>query len=74
MLSVRHKEALQQARARGDQNVYFVDGEGIFRGPYEDSCTVDGTHPNDLGMSKMADAIGKMLERALRGNPIFKEA
>lgn len=67
-------DSFREARARGDQNVYFVDGEGIFRGPYEDSCTVDGTHPNDLGMSKMADAIGKMLERALRGNPIFKEA
>ena len=66
-------DSFREARARGDENVYFIDGEGMFRGPAEDSCTVDGTHPNDLGMWKMADAIGRMLERALRGNPIFKE-
>ena len=66
-------DSFREARERGDKNVYFVDGEGMFRGPYEDSCTVDGCHPNDLGMMKMADAIGRMLERSLRGNPIFKE-
>jgi len=66
-------DSFREARARGDNNVYFIDGEGIFRGPYEDSCTVDGTHPNDLGMAKMAEAIGRMLERALRGSSVFKE-
>ena len=66
-------DSFREARARGDKNVYFIDGEGMFRGPFEDCCTVDGCHPNDLGMMKMAEAIGKMLERSLRGNPIFKE-
>jgi len=66
-------DSYREARARGDKNVYFIDGEGIFRGPYEDSCTVDGTHPNDLGMAKIAEAIGRMLERALRGSSVFKE-
>lgn len=61
------------ARAEGDEKVYFIDGEGIFRGPYEDSCTVDGSHPNDIGMMKMAEAIGKMLERSLRNTPVFSE-
>ncbi len=55
------------ARSQGDEMAFYIDGEGFFRGPDEDSCTVDGTHPNDLGMMKMADAIGKKLERALRG-------
>ena len=48
--------------AEGDSNVFFLDGHTFFRGPDEDSCTVDGCHPNDLGFHRMADHI----ERALR--------
>ncbi len=49
----------------GDKNVYFIDGESIFRGPFEDACTVDGGHPNDLGFSLMAEAVTAVLKRAL---------
>ncbi len=66
-------DTYRYARENGDKNVYYIDGEGIFRGPEEDSCTVDGSHPNDLGMMKMAEAIGRVLERALRGNIVFSE-
>ena len=45
------------ALGEGDENVYFIDGEGIFRGPYEDCCTVDSVHPNDFGFLRMAEAI-----------------
>jgi len=54
------------ARENGDKNVWFIDGQGIFRGPDEDLCTVDGTHPSDVGFMKMADAIERILVRALR--------
>lgn len=67
-------DTFRYARKNGDNNVYYIDGEGIFRGPDEDCCTVDGTHPNDIGMIKMADAIGRIIERALRGNPLLTEA
>ena len=30
-----------------------------------EECTVDNCHPNDLGMTGMADAIGKAVEYAL---------
>jgi hypothetical protein len=46
-----------QAKAGGDENVYFIDGEGIFKGAYEDCCTVDSIHPNDYGFLRMAEAI-----------------
>ena len=59
-------DTFRRARELGDTNVYYIDGEGLFRGPYEDCCTVDGCHPNDLGMMMMADSIGRVLERALR--------
>ena len=60
----------EQARAQGDGNVYYIDGGEIFRGPHEDQCTVDGTHPTDIGFSLMADAIGCALRQALMKNSI----
>ena len=59
-------DTFRRARELGDTNVYYIDGEGLFRGPYEDCCTVDGCHPNDLGFAFMADKIGRVIERALR--------
>lgn len=49
----------------GDQNVYFIDGENIM-GQFDPSaCTVDMVHPNDLGFSRMAEIIGKVVSEAL---------
>ena len=62
-------DTFRYAKGRGDQNVYFIDGEGLFRGAFEDSCTVDNTHPNDLGFSKMAEAVTCVLRRVLRDMP-----
>ncbi len=58
-------DTYKYARSTGDENVYFIDGESVFRGKYLDMCTVDGTHPNDLGFALMADAVGDTLARAL---------
>ena len=62
----------ENARNRGDQKVWFLDGGEIFAqaealGIPADSCTVDGCHPNDLGFACMAKAFGDMLEIMLRG-------
>lgn len=58
-------ESFCRARANGDKNVYYIDGASIFRGPYQNMCTVDSCHPNDLGFALMADAITAELERAM---------
>lgn len=58
-------ETYRRARADGDRKVFYIDGESLFRGPYEDMCTVDGCHPNDLGFALMADAIGAELAREM---------
>lgn len=58
-------ESFRRAWESGDRNVYFIDGEGFFRGRDEDMCTVDGCHPNDLGFAHMADVIGCELDRVL---------
>lgn len=59
-------ETYQKAISQGDNNVYFIDGESVFRGPYENICTVDGAHPTDMGFALMADAIEATLKKAFR--------
>ena len=58
-------ETYRHAITSGDKHVYFVDGESMLRGHYEDMCTVDGTHPNDLGMALMADAVSETIRRII---------
>ena len=57
-------DTYRYARANKDKNVYFIDGAGVFRGPYQDLCTTDGCHPTDIGFALMADAIECELKRA----------
>ena len=58
-------ETYRYAITNGDRNVYFIDGESLFRGRHEDMCTVDGCHPNDLGFAYMADAVYETLRRIM---------
>ncbi len=55
------KRTYDNARARGDINVRFVDGETLFGTTDRDMCTVDGVHPTDLGFLRMADALEPVL-------------
>ena len=50
-----------RARRAGDQNVYFLDGARLFGTHDPENCTVDGTHPTDLGFYRMAEGIYKKL-------------
>ena len=64
-------DTYRYAYEHGDRNVYYIDGSSIFRGPYEDMCTVEGTHPNDLGFALMADAIGATIRRSFTQKKIY---
>ena len=55
----------RNAKGRGDQNVYFIDGWSLYDGRDRDSCSVDATHPNDLGFFRMAQTIEPVLQTAL---------
>ena len=48
----------------GDKNVYFLNGEEFFSEeiPF-DYCTVDGCHPNDVGMLMMAKGFERVLTK-----------
>lgn len=49
----------------GDKNVYFIDGQRLFKDENRDCCTVDGAHPNDAGSLRMAEVIGYTVNEAL---------
>ena len=49
----------------GDENVYFVDGLTMMSDDTYSDRTVDVTHPTDLGMQRMAYAIGTVLHEVL---------
>lgn len=59
------RRTYENAVAAGDNKVWFIDGESLFGGRDRDACTVDGTHPNDLGFLRMADGIEPVLRLAL---------
>lgn len=67
---IQRREAVratyEEAKAAGDENVYFIDGGTLFEGEGWDSCTVDGGHPNDLGFYRMSVKIGAVVEEALK--------
>ena len=58
-------ETYRIARENGDNNVYFIDGALLFTGEFSDCCTVDRTHPNDLGFYRMGNVIGEAVGKLL---------
>ena len=63
-------DTLRYARANGDDKIWFVDGASLFRGRWTDACTVDGTHPNDLGFALFAEKLEDEIRHALM-HPIY---
>ncbi len=58
-------ESYRRAKAAGDKNVYFIDGETLCRNIGREGF-VDCTHPNDLGFLEMSQVIGGLLEQVLK--------
>lgn len=52
-----------KAMADGDKNVYFIDGNSLWGEYGYDCCTVDGCHPTDLGMWRMAEMVTNTIRR-----------
>ena len=60
------KATYDRAKAEGDENVYFIDGETFFLDyPERELCFIDTIHPNDIGFLKMADRIEPVLRELL---------
>ena len=61
------RRTFEHAQAAGDRRVRFLDGEALFGDCERWDCLVDGTHPNDLGFRRMADALTPVLRELLAG-------
>ena len=59
------KATYENAKSRGDENVYFIDGKSFFGEEERQFCTTDTVHPNDYGFHKMAQVIEPMLKSIL---------
>lgn len=57
------KRTYENAKASGDNNVYFIDGQTLFGDKDWDGCTMDNCHPNDLGFYRMAQGVAPVLEK-----------
>ncbi len=56
-------QTVANAKARGDENVYFADVPAeIVASGVDGSFAVDGCHPNDLGFFCMAKALSKVMK------------
>lgn len=49
-------------RSKGDLNIYFFDGSKSLGSEDFFECTVDGSHPTDLGFIRMANALESTLK------------
>lgn len=59
------RNSFERAKANGDENVHFVDGESFFG--YSKGYMKDNAHPNDAGQGKMAEVVTAVLKRAFAG-------
>ncbi len=59
------RKTYENALARGDKNVWFIDGETLFGDEDRELCTVDRIHPNDLGFYRMAKRVAPVLQEML---------
>lgn len=62
--SIIIQDTCKWASDRGNR-VWFLDWKALLGADARCSCTVDGTHPNDLGFYRMARAVYEPLKQAL---------
>ncbi len=55
------KNLVAERRIAGDDRIFFLDGSAILGEDY-DECTVDGSHPTDLGAARIAAALQSAIE------------
>jgi lysophospholipase L1-like esterase len=57
------KAAYDKLQAEGVEGLYYVEGEHLLGD--DDEATTDSSHPSDLGMMRMADALEPVLRAIL---------
>jgi len=58
------RDLVAKRKKEGDKNIYFLDGSTVLGDDYYE-CTVDGSHPTDLGSYRIAGALSNAIEEIL---------
>ncbi|HLP11696.1 MAG TPA: SGNH/GDSL hydrolase family protein [Flavobacteriales bacterium] len=58
------KSTYDEARAQGIKKVYYLEAKNLLGTDHEG--TIDGTHLNDLGFSRIAEVIGKKIGKIIK--------
>ncbi len=58
------KNLVAKRQKNGDNNVYFLDGTTVLGEDYHE-CTVDGSHPTDLGSYRIANSLLEKIREIL---------
>lgn len=59
------KKTYDNAKARGDENVYLIDICRELYTKYGNEYTVEGTHPTDVGFFGMAEAVWEVMKTVI---------
>ena len=59
------RKTYENAKATGDENVYFIAGPDLLIKDVWETALVDAAHPNDSGFLSMAKTVGALLEEIL---------
>ncbi|MEX2415243.1 MAG: SGNH/GDSL hydrolase family protein [Paenibacillaceae bacterium] len=57
------RDTVERLRSEGDTHLHFLDGFKLLGEEDASECTVDGSHPTDLGFLRMSRSL----------EPIFRE-
>jgi len=63
-------DLVKKLRATGDKHIHFYPGTDLLGVRDWEECTVDGSHPTDLGFYRMADALEPVARRILFGSAL----
>jgi hypothetical protein len=55
------KKLVAERNKAGDKHIFFLDGSKVLGDDYSE-CTVDGSHPSDLGSFRIANALLSAIE------------
>ncbi|MDO5553440.1 MAG: SGNH/GDSL hydrolase family protein [Planctomycetia bacterium] len=60
------KKAYEQCRAAGDTNIFYLPADELLGESKDFDATTDGSHPSDLGATRMADVLEKTIQQILQ--------
>ncbi|MCE5346215.1 MAG: SGNH/GDSL hydrolase family protein [Bacteroidales bacterium] len=62
--NIELQRAFKTLKESGIKQLYFKKGDGLIG--YDHEGTVDGVHPNDLGMLRIAESLRPIIQRIIR--------